>query len=61
MVWGPLNDSTTNLATIGRLSGFNVLNMFDRESQLTITESVIESADPSTDPALDPVKIGLWL
>ena len=42
--------------------------MFNRESQLTITESVVESADSTaelvhsiTNSAADPVKIGLWV
>ena len=42
--------------------------MFDRESQPTIKESVVESADSSvesadstSDSAADPVKIDLWV
>ena len=42
--------------------------MFDRESELTITESVVESADSAvesadsnTNTAADPLKIGLWV
>ena len=42
--------------------------MFNRESQLTTTESVVESADSAvesadctTESAADPVKIGLWV
>ena len=40
-------------------SGFRILNMFDWESWLTITESVVESANSTAKSAADPIKIGL--
>ena len=49
-------------------SGSRILNMFNRESQPIITESVVESADSVVESAdstanftADPVKIGLWV
>ena len=49
-------------------SRLRILNMFDRESRPTITESMVESADSAiesasftTDSAADPVKIDLWI
>ena len=52
--------------------GFKILNVFDRASWPTITESVVESADSAVesadstadstaDSSEDPVKIGLWV
>ena len=49
-------------------SGLRISNMFDRESRLTITESVeesadsaVESVDSTSDSTADPMKIGLWV
>ena len=58
---------------VGRLlsadsRGFKILNMFDRASRPTITESAVESADSAVesadsmaDSSADSVKIGLWV
>ena len=48
--------------------GFKILNMFNEASQLTITESAVESADywiesanSTADSAANTLKIGLWV
>ena len=51
---GPISSRPTLI--VGRLqsadsSGFKILNMFDRESRPTITESVVESADSAVESA----------
>ena len=52
----------------GDSSTFRILNMFNMDSQPTITESVvesansaIESADSMADFTADPQKIGVWV
>ena len=51
---GPITRRPT--AIVGRLPsaysrGFKILNMFDRDSRPTITESVVESADSAVESA----------